>query len=196
MIRLGFSDRDRKTAIFGVTVVGALIGLSRGVPALAAWERTQVAEASDMTARASSARASVKVLTVLRDSLRARHERLAAIDSTMLRGTSAAAAAADLASSLDDLATSSRLKVTAMQLRADSAAAGALTRVAVRVTATTDAVGLAAFLRAVEGNDMPLVVRELAVSQPEPAAPESKPEALRVDVLVESIARILAAPRT
>lgn len=192
MMQLGLSAKDRRTAVFGIVVVGTLIGLSRGLPAFREWERTRVAEASELTAKASSARASVRMLGVLRDSLRARSQALAVLDSAMLSGASAAAAAADLASTIDELATASRIKVASMQLRADSAAAGALTTVAVRVSGTTDVAGLAAFLRAVETNDTPLVVRELTVSQSEPAAPQSKPEALHVDVVVEGLARILA----
>lgn len=193
MIRLGFSARDRRTAIVGVVVVGSLIGLARGLPALADWEKSRVAAANDAAARVSSARMSVRMLAVLRDSLGSRGRQLAAIDSAMIVGVSPAAVAADLAQALDGIAASTRFKVIAMQLRPDSAPAGSISRVAVRVTGTTDATGLAAFLRAVEGGDTPLVVRELLVSQPEPAASANKPESLHVDVLVETLARIASA---
>jgi hypothetical protein len=196
MIQPGLSAKDRRTAVFGVVVVGSLFGFSRGLPALREWERARVADATDLAAKASSARANVRMLGPMRDSLSARKQRLAVIDSTMLSGTSAAAAAADLASSLDDIATSSRVKVTSMQLRADSAVAGALTKVAVRVSGTTDVTGLAAFLRAVEANEAPLAVRELTVSQSDPSAAPNKPEALHVDVVVEALARILATRAT
>ena len=196
MIRLGFSARDRRTATLGITVVGSLIGLSRGVPALASWERTRVAEASDAMARLSSARAKSRMLSILRDSLRARQGRLAAADSAMLTGASSAAAAAELASLLDEAGRAARLKITAIQLRADSAAHGSITRVAVRVAGTTDVRGLASFLHSIEGNDTPLAIQELVVSQPEPTAPDGKPEALRIDVVVEGLARILAPRRT
>lgn len=190
MIDLGLSARDKKTLIAGATVVGSLFGLSRGLPAVSAWERGRLALAADLASQAAAARAGVRSLTRLRDTLRARQRRLAALDSTLLGGASSAAAAADLASVLDDIARASRLKVAAMQLRADSAPPGALALVAVRIAGVTDVAGLAAFLRSVETDDTPLAVRELAVSQSEPAAPEGTPEALRVDVLVEGLARI------
>jgi hypothetical protein len=192
MIRLGISPRDRRTATIGVIVVGTLVAVTRGLPALSTWERTRVAEAEEVAARAASARASVRLLPTLRDSLVARRRQLATIESTMLSGTSSAAAAARLASALDAIATSSRVKVTAMQLRADSTSA----RVAVRVLGTTDVAGLAALLRAVEGHAMRLVVRELSVAPADPAAPAGKAELLRIDVLVEGIARIVAQRRT
>jgi Type II secretion system (T2SS), protein M subtype b len=189
------SARDRRTATIGVTVIGTLVGLARGVPALVKWERDRAAEAVEMVAQASSARAGVRALPLLRDSLRARQLRLSAIDSVLLSGASASAAAADLAATLDDMATESRLKITAMQLRADSAGPGALTTVAVRVNGATDVAGLAAFLRSVESGETPLVVRGVAVTQTEPMAQESRVEALRVDILVEGVARVTPAKR-
>ena len=75
--------------------------------------------------------------------------------------------------------------------RADSAAIGSVARVAVRITATTDVAGLAGFLRAVDGGETPMLVRDLAVTQPDPGAPPSKAEKyLRVDVLVEAVALV------
>ena len=43
------------------------------------------------------------------------------------------------------------MKVSAMQLQADSAGAGGLVQVAVRMTAVSDVYGLLALLRAIEG---------------------------------------------
>lgn len=192
MSRFGFSAKDRRTAVLGVVTLGSLIGVSRGLPALREWERMRVAEASELSASASSTRVRAQMLGIMRESLAARRERLAAGDSVMLSGTSPAAVAADLASSLDEMATAARVKIASMQLRADSATAGALARVAVRVSGTSDVTGLAAFLRAVETDAAPLAVREITVSQSDPAAPTSKVEALHVDILVETLARIRA----
>jgi len=186
----GLSVRDRRTLTIGVTVIGTLFGVSRGLPAVRDWERGRVSDAAALAQQAEAARVGVRLLPALRDSLRDREARLATLDSTLLSGASPAAAASDLASTLGDMADEAPLKVTAMQLRADSAAAGSLTPVAVRVTGVTDVAGLAAFLRAVEGGDVPLLVRELAVSQSEPGAPSGRVETLRVDILVEGIARI------
>ena len=189
------SARDKRTLIFGVAVIGTLFGSARGVPAVLEWERQRVAEAAELSAQASSARVKLQLLPVLRDSLAAREARMAVVDSSLLSGATASAAAAELARVLDELALDSKVKVNAMQLRGDSAAVGALSHVAVRVTGVADVVGLAAFLRAVEGDETPLVVRELAVTQPEPAAAENKVESLRIDVLVESVARIASVKR-
>ena len=63
------------------------------------------------------------------------------------------------------------------------------------MTGVTDITGLAGFLRVVESGETPLVVRELSVSQPEPAAGDAKPEALRIEVLVASIGSIKSESR-
>ena len=192
MTQFALSARDRRTAVAGMIVVGSLITLSRGMPALANWERVRISEASDAVARAASARAMVKLLPALRDSLRSRATQLSVLDSLMFRSAVPDAAAADLAAAVDDIAATARLRVTAMQLRADSSSSASVARVAVRVTATGDVAGLARFLREVEADDAPLVVRELSVSQPEPAAPDGRPESLHIDVVVEGLGRIAA----
>jgi hypothetical protein len=190
LMQLGLSARDRRILIIGVSVIATLLGLARGVPALMEWQRDRSAEAAAVSQQAAAARTGVRMLPALRDSLRDREARLAALDSVLLSGSSASAAAADLASTLEDMADGALVRVVSMQLRADSAAAGSLAQVAVRVNGVTDVIGLASFLRAIEGGETPLIVRELAVTQSEPTASGGKVEALRVDLLVEGIARI------
>lgn len=187
--------RDRKTAIFGAIAMMLLVAIGRGVPVLREWQTRAIADATDVTRQIASAREAATTLPALRDSLHARRTRLAALDSVLLRGASSSAAAAELASLVDDLAADSRLRVTAMQLRADSAPPGSLAQVGVRLTGIADVTGMSAFLHAVESDDTPLVVRELGVTQSEPTAPDSRVEALRVDVLVVGLARI-APPKT
>jgi hypothetical protein len=109
------------------------------------------------------------------------------MDSVLIKGASPAAAAAALASSVGDVADENSFKVTSLQLRSDSAATAGLARVYVRLTGVADVTGLAGFLRSIEGSATPMAVRDLTVSQPEPAGSDAKPEMLRIDLLVESI---------
>jgi len=104
-----------------------------------------------------------------------------------MRGGSPAAAAAALASTVGDIADENTLKVTSLQLRSDSVAKAGLASIQVRLTGVTDVAGLAGFLRSIEGAATPMAVRDLTVSQPEPAASDAKPETLRIDILVESL---------
>jgi hypothetical protein len=184
------SGRDRRLLIFGGTTIVALITLARGLPALREWERRKLAEAGALAADLAAARDGRRALPMLRDSLAARRTRLAALDSTLLTGVSPAAAAAELTAFIERCAADARLTVGALQIYSDSARPGTIARVRVRVAGVTDVTGLAAFVRAVEGADTPLVVRELVVVQPDPAGPDSKPETLRIEALVEGIAMI------
>lgn len=184
---LRISRRDQRTLGVGVVTVALLMVVARGIPAVRAWEADRVRGARETATQLASIRIGRRQLPALRDSLAARRARLASIDSTLLSGASTFAVAAALASSLKDLSDHNAMKVTSLQIRADSVARGGMTRVDVRLSGVTDILGLAGFLDAVEGGAMPLVVRELDVSQPEPTAADNKPETLHVDVLVSGV---------
>jgi len=195
MIELAISARDRRLLAFGTSVVGSLLTLARGIPALRQWEARQLAEAASVAGQLASTRAALRRLPRVRDSLAARTRRLDAVDSTLLSAASPAAAAAGLTSIVEQIADDSDLKVASMEIRADSVPTGSLAHVSVRVNGVCDVAGLAAFLRAVEAGETLLVVRDILVSQSEPTAPEGKPEALRVEALIEGVA-IIRPPKT
>ena len=190
------SAHDRRFLAVGGTVVGSLIVLARGLPALRSWERQKLEQAAAIRVDLAAARDGRRALPALRESLKVRHARLAALDSTLLSGQSSSAAAADLTALAGQIAADARVKVNALQIFADSALSGTVAHVRVRMTGVADVTGLAAFLRAVEGGDTPLVVRELVVTQPDAAAPSSKPETLRIEVVIEGIAIIRREART
>ena len=193
MMNLGVSRRDQRTLAVGAATIALLVAGGRGVPALMAWQDRQSAAAESAGSELARVRAGAKLLPVLRESLSVRQTRLAQIDSVLLTGPTPAAIAADLASSLKDLADDTSVRVTGLQLRADSVAVAGLVLAEVRLTGITDVTGLGGFLREVEGGRMPLVVRELTVSQPDPAGSSTKAEALRMDMLVVGIGSIKVA---
>jgi hypothetical protein len=184
------SARDRRTLVIGGSVVGSLLAIGRGGPALLEWQASQRGSAQELGVELNAARAARAGLSRLRDSLGAQRARVAELDSTMLGAETASAAAAQLASTLEDLADDAHVKVGALQLRADSASASPVTEVAVRLTAVADVYGLLALMRSIEGGDLLLTIRELSVSQPDPGAPDGKPETLRVDMTVGGLARL------
>lgn len=182
--------RDRRVLLVGALTISLLVGLSRGLPALRAWERAQMTEARTAALQLAELRNGVASLPLMRESLVVRRARLAAIDSLLPAGASPSAVAAAIASILEQSADDNAVKVTNLQLRADSTVRVGLVRVSVRLSGVTDVSGLAGLLRSIEAGETPLVVRDLSVSQPEAAAPDSRPEALRFDVLVAGIGRI------
>ena len=191
-VGLAISRRDQRTLGVGAFTIAMLMVVSRGIPAIRTWDAERVREARETAAQLASIRIGRRQASAIRDSLAARRARLASIDSTLGAGASASAVAAALASTLEDLADRNAVKVTALQIRADSVARGGMTRVEVRLSGITDVTGLASFLAAVEAGPMPVVVRELDVSQPEPTAADDKPEALRLDVLVSGVGLVKA----
>lgn len=190
-LELALSGRDRRTLALGVVTIATLVLFARGLPALFAWQDGRTADAQRVAEQLAALRAGRNELPALRDSLRARRAQLVLLDSALLSGPSPAGVAAALTSTLEDLADDNRVRVTTLQLHADSLPAFGLARVDVRVTGIADIAGLASFMRAIESGDPPLVVRELTVSQQDPAS--DKAEALRVDLVVAGIGMIVGA---
>jgi hypothetical protein len=188
--KLGLSARDRRTLMVGSCAIASLVVVARGIPALRSWDAERTAEAYSTARQLASLQDGLEMLPTLRDSVRARQARLHALESGLLFGASASAIAANLASELEDLADDNAVKVTALQLRADTVATAGLARVDVRITGVADIYGLAGFLRAAESDSALLVVRDLSVSQSDPTAADGKPEALRMDMLVAAIGTI------
>lgn len=184
------SRRDRRTLIAGAVTIATLIGIARGGPAVRTWRLDQLDQARAAAVEVATLRANETALPALRESVSVRRARLARLDSSLLTAPSPAGIGAELASAVEQLADENSIKVLQLQLRSDSVAIGGLARAEVRLSAIGDVAGLAEFLAAAEGGATPLVVRELGVSQPDPAASDSKPEALRVDVLVAGIGAV------
>jgi hypothetical protein len=205
MLRL--SDRDRRTLIRGAGAIALLIGVGNGVPAWVALQHDTRASAAELAADAARADAEIAALPKLRDSLRARSARLNAIVPSLVAGDGPAASAAMLASLITDAANDAGTKLGALQPRVDSeprplgagrggvAAPRAFTRVSVHGDVTADVLGLTQFLAELEHGPVLLVVRELGITQPEPAAPSDRMETLHAEFAVVGLAPAAASTR-
>jgi hypothetical protein len=183
------TNRDRRTLILGASAIGSLFSLAKGVPPIATWQRDRATASARAYRLLASASVDSVELRAARDSLAARRARLVAIDSVLPEAATTAEAVARLASTLGDLADSCSVRVSAIQLRPDSATSNGITEVSARLNGVGDVAGLASLLHAIAASETPLVVRELSITSPEPTAPPSKAEALRFDVLVAGLAR-------
>lgn len=191
-MQLSISPRDRRTLLVGALSVGAIVGVGKGLPALRTWEAAQVNAAVEMRQRLALTRRDAASLQVVKDSAAARYRRLMALRTVLVRAQSAEAAAATLASIVEEVADESEVDVQSIGLRPDSVARAVrgLVRVAVQLSAESDVTGLLLFLHGVETRRTPLLVRTLTVSQPDPAAPSSNVETLRFDVRIETLATV------
>jgi hypothetical protein len=191
MMTLELSHRDRRIASIGVIIVGGLLVVSRGVPTLRARERLMRSNAESMAEQLASAARVEEMLPAICESLSVRQQRLAALESRTIVARSPGDAGAALAAALEALADSARFRVTGLQLRVDTLTVSGMTHVGVRLTGLADVVGLGALMRSIEDdNGSPMIVRDLAVSQPEPASPSAKIETLRIDMFVEALCDI------
>ena len=189
-MRVTVSSRDRRTLTIGVAVVCTLLTVGKGVPAWRRWADAQRANAIEHVRQLTISRQGVRQLVAMRDSTAVRTARVATLMEQLVVARSVPQAAAALASVLAGDADWAGVKVFTLSVRPDSAARNGFARVGVRVSAEGDVDGLTRYLRRVEADSLLLAVRDLTVNQPDPGAPDTKAETLRLELLVEALARI------
>lgn len=188
-MRTLLSSRDLRTLLAGAGVIGALLLVSRGIPAWRRWDADSRAGAAEMTAALARAEADQRTLKALGDSAEARRERLVEAAPLVVDGNTPAAASATLASLVSGAAATAGVSVGAADLaQGDSASRGYFYPVSVRGDATGDLPGILRFLALLEGAPELLVVREAAITQPDAGGPADRPETLRLEFTVEGLA--------
>jgi hypothetical protein len=188
--QLSMSARDRRALVVGVIVIGGGNGAVFGLPVLRQWEATQREAAASAAHDLTLAESARRALGAFRDSLRARQSRLAQLDRSLIEAPTAAEAGAALSSLAADIADSSSVRVTSIQIRVDTVVRNGFGVVSVRLIGVGDVLGVATLVRSIEDCPTLLSIREIAVTQPEPGAPENRPEALRLDLVIEALARV------
>jgi hypothetical protein len=178
------TGRDRRVLVLGAVVIATGVLLLRVLP----WAvRESLAAEGDLRERAEvlvRARADLADAPALRDSATALARTVVGLAPRLLSGATPAEAAADLSGRLNLAASRNQTKVQQVDQAPDSARAGRLRRVRVRVTLESDIRGVMAFLRAVELGEGALAVTELRIAAPDPGAAGRGPEALRLEAAV------------
>ena len=187
MIGASLSPRDRRVLAIGAITVAVLVAGSKGMPAWLSWVRDTRAEAAELAREAARARSSVTTSGGLRDSLSARRARLGELAPSIIEGDTPAVAAGALLELLSNAAEESNVRLGSVQLRTDTTSRATFSRVGVRADFTGDIIGVASMLYLLEGGAELLSIRELSITQPEPAAGDDRQEALRVSLLVEGL---------
>jgi len=193
------SSRDRRTLLRGAAVIAAVLFLAKGVPAWRRWREETGAAAQELAADAQQAETLLKTMPALRDSLRVRSARLQSLAPTIVPGDTPGSAAAALASLVGDAAGDAGVTLGGLEPRADTAEAtlGAarsrtsspFVRVSVHGQMTGDIVSIMQFLANIEHGPTILAIRELSITQAEPAASTTHMETLHGDVTVVGLAR-------
>jgi type II secretion system (T2SS) protein M len=190
MIALTWSKHDQRVLLFGGLVLSGLVGASRGVPLVVRWSADRRAAALSLVRQAALADGADRILPVLADSLAARRRRLDMLDTMLVSASTVAEAGARLSNVISEYADARSVRVLSLQLRPDSTERRGFAQVAVRMTGVADVAGLTSLLGDVESSTPILAVRDLGITQPDPAVPDSKAETLRFELWVEALAVI------
>lgn len=178
------AGRTRRAVVIGATVVAtAWLGL-RAVPAMTS--RVGAASALLQTRRALLYRVTEELtsLDALEDTTTTLRSAVVALAPLILSGPSPAEATADLVGRITHATDRSQVKLTGADPMVDSAMAGGLRRVGVRVTVEGDIRGVIETLRALEADPGALLLDDLRVLALEPTSEEGRPEVLRAELTV------------
>jgi len=141
-------------------------------------------------ARAAAAdRALAGNARAIRDSLAARHARLAALAPNWVRGDSPAAAGAGLAALITRAATDAALTLGTLDIHTDSAGQSSFVPVRVRVSVSGDIQGITTLLAAIDRGPVAMNVVSLNVQGGDPAAAAQREEVLRADLTIDALWR-------
>jgi hypothetical protein len=184
----GLSGRDRRMLTIGAVIIGATLGMGRGIPR---WRR-HVDEVQDRAWKAALRlerfeEAIAGSDTTARELATAKAQ-LESIDAARLPGSDAASVGAALMTVVSDAAVEAGFRVNAVQSTSDSAGRS-FVRAGVRANIEGDVLSLAELLDALENDSTLMRVRSLAIDQPLPGAASDHPEALRMELIVDGIGR-------
>lgn len=187
------AERDRRVLAAGAACILLMILGIRVIPAVRRWEiRVALREALLMRQLAESRRV-VGHEQEVADTLRFRAHLLTALEAGLIRAQSKSAGEAALAALVSTTAQSAGIKLDALALDAAADRGGGIGIVSVTGGATGDIEGVAAFVAALERVPARVATRSIAISDADPAAPETRAELLRLEFTVE--AQVVSAGR-
>jgi hypothetical protein len=180
--------RDPRARVAAGVCILAMLALTRAVPAWYRWTTELRSDARELAAEVARADHAITAASITLDSLAQRNARFLALAPALLDGDTPASAGAVLAGVVSGAAAIAGVRLASVRLRPDSATSGTFTRVAVQGEIVGDIDGVMTFLATLERGPLLLAVRELAVTQTEPAAPPERAEVLRAQISVEGLA--------
>ena len=187
MSRVLAASRDQRVLVAGIVVIVTLLAVARGIPMVRQWQSDSRESADALIQEEARMRLTIARAPLTRDSLAARQRRFIALAPLLLRGETPAMGSAVLASLVSTAATAASVRLGPLQVHSDTAARGVFSRIGVRAEVTGDVRGVGAFLSILERGPTLVAVRELTISQLEPAAAPDRAEVLHVTVGAEAL---------
>lgn len=182
-------SHDARVAIVGAGCIALILAGGKGLPAWRHWHTA--VEQHHLDARVGLLRVQQLVAGArsTRDALDRATGSYLSLSPAFLKGRSPDEGAAALAALVSDAAEDNGVHLASLQPRADSARASLLVPVTVTVSGTGDSRGVTGLLAELESGAPLVEVRDVTISQPDPAAPADHMEALHMDLTVRGLFR-------
>jgi len=190
MTRGSLSPTDGRTLALGIVVVVVVLLVGKGGPALRARTKERELRAADAVARATRAEWARAHASELRRTLASARNRLAIYDSALVDGATPSAASARLAELVTDAAEGTEARIGSITLSADSASTSTgLAHVSARASVSGDLNAVGLLLQSLDEGPQLLAVRELIITQTQPALPHTQAEVLQAELVIEGLFR-------
>ena len=184
------SNRERRVVLLGLGTIALILLLGRALPAWRRWAGTTHAAAMLSARRLARTASLVRTAPAIRDSLRSRMRRRAALDQLLLGGDSPSAAAAQLASLVSTTAAQCGAEIGTIDVRDDTAHARRETVVLVTTSVVGDAETLTHFLASLESGSPRVAIRSFTLISSDPTSAPNQPEVLHADLVAVALARL------
>lgn len=182
------SKRERRVMAIGGALIVGMVTFSRIVPMWRAWQRGAHTSALEMTAAVARTEAAVRTLEEKLDSLEARKGRFLQLAPLLLDAESPATAAEALRVLVSGAAERAGVRVVKLHASVDTTNDTLLRRVWVSAELEGDIRGVANMISTLEHGPALLAIRELTITQPDPAGSSDQPERLGVWLRIAGLA--------
>lgn len=182
-------SHDARVAVAGAGCIALILAGGKGVPRWRHWHSTIEQRHTDARARLLRAQQLVAESRSTHEALDREIGSYFSLAPAFFKGRSPNEGAADLAALVSDAADDNAVHLASLQPRADSVQGSLLVPVTVTVSATGDSRGVTGLLAELESGAPLVEVRDVTISQPDPAAPADHMEALHMDLTIRGLFR-------
>lgn len=194
-MRGGLRTRDRRALVVGGALIGGMLIVARLLPAVRNAEEQFLLERERLSLSGAHSRQLARAALAMLDSAGdASGGNRGATGTPILRGPTAAEAAAQLLARVSGLAEFAGANVLSAAAAGDTAYREDFAEVATRLSLAMDDVALVRFVSAVEADPARLVILSMRAVRSGPTIDGPDSRALLVETLVAAIARREAAP--
>lgn len=180
-------SRDRRTLLFGAITVAAILGIGRGFPAISRWEQEQRAAFEDASLMLSRVEGTQRALFAAQGTGRTRAREEADLRAQAFDAASHAEAASQAVQYLSGLSRFAGIQVQVASPVIPASASSGTGVFTVRLSLVGSSRALFDLVREIEVGPKRVMVRRLAITQPDAGADASVAESLRIELEVTAL---------